>query len=137
MGLIHKQQHLATAFKFAAVLGISMISAFVTADDDINASLPGMEEPPPSFDACVEHGAYDMLCLTAQERAVATTCHCVQLLHVPGEHVYQQYALMQTHACASKLSFACECAKHMLHMLSILHEPDTACMPASCERQHL
>jgi len=84
--------------QLAAVLGISMISASATADDDIKASLPGMEEPPPTFDACVEHGAYDVLCLTAQERAVTLTCHCVQLLHVPGEHAYQQYALMQTQA---------------------------------------
>ncbi|KAA6422323.1 MAG: hypothetical protein FRX49_07793 [Trebouxia sp. A1-2] len=54
-------------------------------DDDIKATLPVMEEAPPTFDACVDLGAYDVFCLTAQERAVATTCHCVQLLHIPGQ----------------------------------------------------
>ena len=73
-----------------------MISAFVTADDDIKATLPGMEEPAATFDACVQLGAYDLWCLTAQERAVATTFHCVQLLHIPGEHGHAQYELMQT-----------------------------------------
>ncbi len=67
-----------------------MISAFVTADDDIKATLPVMEEPPPTFGDCVQLGAYDLLCLTAQERAVATTLHCVQLLHIPGEHGHAQ-----------------------------------------------
>ncbi len=84
--------------QLAAVLGISMISASASADDDIKATVPGMEKPSPAFNACVERGAYDMLCLTAQERAVATTCHCVQLLHVSGEHGHQQYASMQTQA---------------------------------------
>ncbi len=73
------------------VLCISVNSAFVTADDDIKATLPVMEEPPPTFDACVDLGAYDLLCLTAQERAVATTFHCMQLLHVPGEHWRARY----------------------------------------------
>ncbi|KAL0026996.1 hypothetical protein WJX79_007402 [Trebouxia sp. C0005] len=56
-----------------------------SSDDDIKATLPVMEEAPPTFDACVDLGAYDVFCLTAQERAVATTCHCVQLLHIPGQ----------------------------------------------------
>ncbi len=91
--------------QLAAVLGINVISSFVTADDDIKATLPVMEEAPPTFDACVERGAYDLLCLTAQEHAVATTCHCVQLLHVPGEHGHQQFALMQTQAkCLLRVS---------------------------------
>lgn len=76
----------AMLWQVAAVLCTSMISAFVTADDDIKATLPVMETPPPTFDACVELGAYDLFGLTAQDRAVATTFHCVQLLHVPGEH---------------------------------------------------
>ena len=86
--------------QLAAVLRISMVSASAsaTADDDIMATLPVMEEAPPTFDACVERGAYDLLCLTAQERAVATTCHCLQLLHIPGEHGHQQFAFMQTQA---------------------------------------
>ena len=75
-----------------------MVSASATADDDIMATLPVMEEAPPTFDACVERGAYDLLCLTAQERAVATTSHCLQLLHIPGEHGHQQFAFMQTQA---------------------------------------
>ncbi len=82
--------------KLSAFLGISVILAFVPADDDIKATLPRMEEPPPTFDACVQLGAYDLFCLTAQERAVATTFHCVQLLHIPGDHGHTQYELMQT-----------------------------------------
>ncbi len=84
--------------QLAAVLGISVISAFATADDDIKATLPVMEEAPPTFDACVELEAYDLFCLTAKERAVATTCHCVQLLHIPGEHGHERHALMQMQA---------------------------------------
>ncbi|DBA95032.1 TPA: hypothetical protein ACH3X1_002548 [Trebouxia sp. C0004] len=53
--------------------------------DDIKATLPAMVEATPTFDACVEFGAYDLFCLTAQERAVATTCHYLQLLHIPGQ----------------------------------------------------
>jgi len=80
------------------LLGISVISAFAPADDDIKATLPVMEEAPPTFDACVELEAYDLFCLTAKERAVATTCHCVQLLHIPGEHGHERHALMQMQA---------------------------------------
>jgi hypothetical protein len=107
-------------FNLSAVLGISVIFAFATADDDIKATLPGMEEPTPTFDACVKLGPYDLLCLTAQERAVATIFHCVQLLHISGEHGHARYGLI---ANANKVSFAFECTEHMMHILSILNEP--------------
>lgn len=104
--------------ELAAVLGISTISASATADDDIKATLPVMEEAPPTFDACVDLGAYDVFCLTAQERAVATTCHCVQLLHIPGKHGLERYALQ----CKQmQVSFACECAEHMMSIWAFLH----------------
>ncbi len=118
--------------KLAAVLGIRMISSFATADDDIKESLPGMEKAPPTFDACVERGAYDMLCLTAQERAVATTCHCVQLLHLPGKHGLERYALMQM-----RVSFACKCAEHMMNIWALFHACQTFSAAPVAEQQNL
>ena len=80
-----------------------------------------MEEPPPTFDAAVKLGAHDLLCLTAQERAVATTFHCVQLLHVPGQH---ERALQMKTNCLMRVNVQ---SIDVMQKLSTLNVPAWQC----------
>ncbi len=52
------------------------------AEDAIKATTPCLEKPPPSFEACVQLGAYEFLGRSASEQAA--TSHCAQVLHIPG-----------------------------------------------------
>ncbi len=70
---------------FVPLMPTGIVRAYHTAlsaEDAIKATIPCLEKPPPSFEACVQLGAYEFLGRSASEQA--GTSHCAQVLHIPG-----------------------------------------------------
>jgi len=70
---------------FVPLMPTGIVRAYHTAlsaEDAIKATIPCLEKPPPSFEACVQLGAYEFFGRSASEQA--GTSHCAQVLHIPG-----------------------------------------------------